>query len=89
MTGLFSLLYVVANSESQEDQIMSKRPRRNHAPQFKAKVALDALKGEQTIIALSERYGICQASCRIFLMPPQQNYLSFSPLPVDLTKLPE
>ena len=25
---------------------MSKRPRRNHAPAFKAKVALDALKGE-------------------------------------------
>jgi len=29
---------------------MSKRPRRNHALAFKAKVALDALKGEQTIV---------------------------------------
>ena len=29
---------------------MSKRPRRNHAPAFKAKVALDALKGEQTLV---------------------------------------
>jgi len=29
---------------------MSKRPRRNHAPSFNAKVALDALKGEQTFI---------------------------------------
>ncbi len=37
---------------------MSKRPRRNHAPQFKAKVALDALKGEQTIVELSERYQV-------------------------------
>ena len=37
---------------------MSKRPRRNHAPAFKAKVALEALKGDQTIIELAERYQI-------------------------------
>ena len=37
---------------------MSKRPRRNHAPVFKAKVALDALKGEQTLVELAERYQI-------------------------------
>lgn len=37
---------------------MSKRPRRNHAPTFKAKVALDALKGTQTIVELSERYQV-------------------------------
>jgi len=37
---------------------MSKRPRRNHAPAFKAKVALDALKGEQTLVELSQRYQI-------------------------------
>jgi len=37
---------------------MSKRPRRNHAPAFKAKVALEALKGEQTIIELAERYQV-------------------------------
>ena len=37
---------------------MSKRPRRNHAPAFKAKVALDALKGEQTIVELAERYQV-------------------------------
>jgi len=35
---------------------MSKRPRRNHAPAFKAKVALEALKGEQTIAELSQRF---------------------------------
>jgi transposase-like protein len=34
---------------------MSKRPRRNHARAFKAKVALDALKGEQTLVELSQR----------------------------------
>jgi len=37
---------------------MSKRPRRNHAPAFKAKVALDALKGNQTIVELAERYQV-------------------------------
>jgi transposase len=37
---------------------MSKRPRRNHAPAFKARVALDALKGNQTIVDLSERYQV-------------------------------
>lgn len=37
---------------------MSKRPRRNHAPAFKAKVALDALKGEQTLVELAQRYQI-------------------------------
>src|SRR5512137_2090639 len=37
---------------------MSKRPRRNHAPAFKAKVALEALKGEQTIVELAQRYQV-------------------------------
>ncbi len=37
---------------------MSKRPRRNHAPAFKARVALEALKGEQTLVELSQRYQV-------------------------------
>ena len=37
---------------------MSKRPRRNHAPVFKAKVALEALKGNQTIVELSQRFQV-------------------------------
>jgi len=37
---------------------MSKRPRRNHAPVFKAEVALEALKGEQTLVELSQRYQV-------------------------------
>jgi len=37
---------------------MSKRPRRNHAPVFKAKVALEALKGDQTIVELSQRFQV-------------------------------
>ena len=30
-----------------------KRPRRNHSPAFKAKVALEAIKGEKTIAQLA------------------------------------
>ena len=37
---------------------MSKRPRRNHATVFKAKVALEALKGEQMLVELAERYQV-------------------------------
>lgn len=37
---------------------MSKRPRRNHAPAFKAKVALEALKEEQTLVELAQRYQV-------------------------------
>ena len=37
---------------------MAKRPRRNHKPQFKAKVALEALKGEQTLAELAERFDV-------------------------------
>jgi transposase len=37
---------------------MSKRPRRNHARGFKAKAALEALKGEQTIVELAQRYQV-------------------------------
>jgi len=37
---------------------MSKKPRRNHAPAFKAKLALEALSGDQTIIELAERYQV-------------------------------
>lgn len=37
---------------------MAKRPRRNHSPAFKAKVALAALKGEQTMAELSQRFDV-------------------------------
>jgi Transposase. len=45
-------------NEPQEDQHMSKRSRRNHAASFKAKVALEALKVDQTIVELAERYQV-------------------------------
>ena len=37
---------------------MSKRPRRNHSPAFKAKVALEALKEGQTLVELAERFEV-------------------------------
>ena len=35
-----------------------KRPRRNHSPAFKAKVALEALKGEKTLAQLAAHYDV-------------------------------
>ena len=37
---------------------MSKRPRRNHSSVFKAKVALEAVKEEQTLVELAERFQV-------------------------------
>jgi transposase len=33
---------------------MTRQPRRNHSPAFKAKVALAAVKGEKTLAELAE-----------------------------------
>ena len=37
---------------------MSRRPRRNHSPIFKAKVALAALKAEKTLAELTEQFDV-------------------------------
>ena len=37
---------------------MSRRPRRNHTPGFKAKVALAAIKGDRTLAQLAEQFDI-------------------------------
>ncbi len=34
-----------------------RRPRRNHTPAFKAKVAVAAVKGEKTLAQLAEQFG--------------------------------
>ena len=37
---------------------MSRRPRRNYTPAFKAKVALAAVKGEMTLAQLAEHFDV-------------------------------
>ena len=37
---------------------MTKRPRRNHSPVFKVKVAVAAIKGEKTLIELTQDFDI-------------------------------
>ena len=37
---------------------MSRRPRRNHSPAFKAKVALAAVRGEKTLNELAQEFDV-------------------------------
>ena len=37
---------------------MTRRPRRNHSPAFKAKAALAAIRGEQTLVELSQQFDV-------------------------------
>ena len=37
---------------------MQRRPRRNHTPAFKARVALAALKGDRTLAELAEQFDV-------------------------------
>jgi len=37
---------------------MTKRPRRNHSSAFKVKVAIEAIKGEQTLAELAQRFDV-------------------------------
>src|ERR1700730_9066320 len=37
---------------------MSRRPRRNHTPAFKAKVAIAAIKGDRTLAELAEQFDV-------------------------------
>ncbi len=39
-------------------ETMSRRPRRNHSPALKAKVALAAIKGEKTLAELAEQFDV-------------------------------
>ena len=37
---------------------MSKRPRRNHSPAFKAQVALEAVRGDKTLAELAQKHDL-------------------------------
>ena len=41
-----------------EEMTMTRRPRRNHSPAFKAKVAVAAIKGERTLIELTQDFDV-------------------------------
>jgi transposase-like protein len=41
-----------------EEKTMARRPRRNHIPAFKAKVAVAAIKGEKTMIELAQEFDV-------------------------------
>ena len=43
---------------SESGETMSRRPRRNHSPAFKAKVALAAIKGDRTLAQLAEQFDV-------------------------------
>jgi len=43
-----------------KEKIMARRPRRNHSPEFKAKVAVAAIKGEKTLIELAQDFDVHQ-----------------------------
>ena len=45
-------------SVRESGETMSRRPRRNHTPAFKAKVALAAVKGEMTLAQLAEHFDV-------------------------------
>ena len=64
---------------------MPKRPRRNHSPAFKAKLALAAIRGEQTL-AEFDRAG-CAINCvnsRTVLEANSTANNRFSPSPGDM-----
>jgi transposase-like protein len=37
---------------------MPRRPRRNHTPAFKARVAIAAIKGDRTLVELAEQFDV-------------------------------
>ena len=41
-----------------EERSMTRRPRRNYSPAFKAKVALAAIRGEKTLAELAEQFDV-------------------------------
>ena len=54
---IFLLQWATEVADQQEQKAM-RRPRRNHTAAFKAKVAIAALKGDETLAALAERFDV-------------------------------
>src|SRR4051812_31651290 len=64
---------------------MSRRPRRNHTPAFKAKVALAAIKGDRTLAQLAElgfSHSRCVSKCIFHALPDMaRNFYAVSAWP--------
>jgi transposase len=56
--GNWSFLPAGAQDGSRTGENMSRRPRRNHTPAFKAKVALAAVRGELTLAELAQQFDV-------------------------------
>ena len=57
---------------------MTRRPRRNHTAAFKSKVALTAVRGEQTLGELAQQFDIHPnqiKQCAISCLKARQTYL--------------
>ena len=52
------LLQCATRVASKQEQKEMRRPRRNHTAAFKAKVAIAALKGEETLAALAVKFDV-------------------------------
>jgi transposase len=60
---------------------MSRRPRRNHAAAFKAKLALAAIKGDRTLAELAEQFDvhpnqITSWKAQLGIPPPRAAFLN-------------
>jgi transposase len=51
-------LHAAGEEPSEEEQTLARRSRRNHSPAFKAKGAIAAVKGDQTIAELAKRFDV-------------------------------
>ena len=48
---------------------MTRRPRRNHSPAFKAKAALAAVKGKKTLAELAAQFDVHANVISIYMTP--------------------
>jgi transposase-like protein len=54
----WSFCLKAARMAGRTGETMSKRPRRNHSPAFKAKVALAAIRGDKTLVELAQQFDV-------------------------------
>ena len=54
-----------------KEKTMTRRPRRNQSPAFKAKVAVAAIKGEKTLIELAQDFDVRLLPAGVCLQTPR------------------